>query len=150
VSCLACDVTAGRVAAPGGAIVETAHWVVDHCVGPLGVGTLIVRPRRHVLRVGELFAEEARELGPLLQRVAAAVDELAAPSQVYVSLWSHEGREPGHVHFVVQPVTHELMERYDAFGPRLQSAMFERGELPDPADAAAFAECARELLARMS
>jgi diadenosine tetraphosphate (Ap4A) HIT family hydrolase len=147
VSCLACDVTAGRVAAPGGVIVETAHWVVDHCVGPLGVGTLIVRPRRHVLRAGELSDEEARELGPLLQLVAAAIDELAAPSQVYVSLWSHEGREPGHVHFVVQPVTRQAMEEHDAHGPRLQAAMFERGELPDPQAAASFAARARELLA---
>lgn len=125
----------------------TTNWVVDHCVGSLGVGTLIVKPYRHVLRVGELNDEEAQELGPLLQRVAAAVDAIAAPSQVYVSLWSHEGREPGHIHFVVQPVTRALMDEHDTHGPRLQADMFARGDLPEPAAAAAFAERARALLA---
>ncbi|HWX09569.1 MAG TPA: hypothetical protein VNY33_06295, partial [Gaiellaceae bacterium] len=66
--CLACDVISGTVEAPGGRIFETGHWVVDHCVGALGVGTLIVKPHRHVLRVGDLTADEAREVGPLLQR----------------------------------------------------------------------------------
>jgi diadenosine tetraphosphate (Ap4A) HIT family hydrolase len=145
--CLACDVNSGAVAAPGGRSLETDLWIVDHTVGTLGLGTLIVKPRRHVVHVGELTGDEARELGPLLQRVAAAVDELASPSQVYVSLWSHEGREPGHVHFVVQPVTRALMEEHDAHGPRLQAAMFARGEPPDPTAAAAFADRARALLA---
>jgi len=145
--CLACDVISGSVVAPGGRILETEQWVVDHCVGSLGVGTLIVKPYRHVLHVGDLNDDEARELGPLLQRVAAAVDQLVSPSQVYVSLWSHEGRQPGHVHFVVQPVTRALMEEHDAHGPRLQAAMFARGEPPDPTAAAAFAERARDLLA---
>jgi len=145
--CLACDVIAGSVVAPGGRIVETDNWVVDHSVGSLGVGTLIVKPYRHVIRVGDLNDEESAELGRLLQRVAAAVDQLAAPSQVYVSMWSHEGRQPGHVHFVVQPVTQALMEEHDAHGPRLQAAMFARGELPDAAAAAEFAARARVLLA---
>jgi len=145
-SCLACDVISGAVPAPGGVIHETLHWVVDHCVGSLGVGTLIVKPRRHVLRVGELSEAEAAELGPLLRRVAATVDELASPSQVYVALWSHEGREPGHIHFVVQPVSRALMEEHDAHGPRLQAAIFARGKPPDPEFAAAFARRARDLL----
>lgn len=62
-SCLACDADP-----PGGSIAETEHWVVQHTVGSLGVGTLIVKPRRHVLHLGELTPEEAEELGPLLQR----------------------------------------------------------------------------------
>ena len=145
--CLACDVNAGRVAAPGGVILETEHWVVDHTVGSLGVGTLIVKARRHVLSVGDLDADESAELGPVLQRVAAAVAEVAAPSQVYVCLWSHENRRPGHVHFVIQPVTDEVMAEFDAHGPRLQVALFERGNLADPDAAAAFAARARALLA---
>ena len=145
--CLACDVIAGRVAAPGGVILETEHWVVDHTVGSLGLGTLIVKARRHVLSVGDLDADESAELGPVLQRVAAAVAEVAAPSQVYLCLWSHENRRPGHVHFVIQPVTDEVMAEFDAHGPRLQVALFERGDLADPGAAAAFAARARALLA---
>ena len=129
--------------APGGAIATTDGWIVDHCVGPLGVGTLIVRPHRHVERVGELTAEETEELGGLLQRAAAVVDELVRPSQVYVCLWSHQDREPGHIHFVVQPVSDELMQRFDLHGPGLQKAMFDARE-PVPEDAmVAFAEAAR-------
>src|SRR3954454_11416762 len=90
--CLACDLTAGRLPLPGGRIHETEHWIVEHCVGPLGVGALLVKPRRHVVAVGELGDEEAAELGPLLARSAAVVDELVQPEQVYVGLWSHAGR----------------------------------------------------------
>lgn len=144
--CLACDVNAGRVPAPGGVILETDHWVVDHTVGSLGIGTLIVKPRRHVLHVGDLDAEEAAELGTVLKQVAAAVGEIAAPSQVYVCLWSHEGRRPRHIHFVVQPVSDALMAELDVHGPALQVELFKRGEAPDPDAAAAFASRARDLL----
>jgi len=135
------------VPAPGGVVLETDYWVVNHTVGALGLGTLIVKTRRHVVHVSELNDREAAELGPLLQRVAAAVAEIAAPSQVYVCMWSHEGRRPGHIHFVVQPVTDELMAELDTHGPRLQITLFERGEPPDPDASAAFAARARELLA---
>jgi hypothetical protein len=42
--CLACDLIAGRIELPGGVIAATKHWRLEHCVGPLGVGTLIVKP----------------------------------------------------------------------------------------------------------
>jgi diadenosine tetraphosphate (Ap4A) HIT family hydrolase len=132
--CLACNAVA-----PGGRIVDGERWIVEHCVGPLGVGTLIVKPRRHVLNVGDLEADEAAELGPLLQRTADVVRQLAHPEQVYVCLWSHG---PVHIHFVVQPAA-----AGEPHGPWLQAAQFERGELPDPEAAAAFAERARALLA---
>jgi diadenosine tetraphosphate (Ap4A) HIT family hydrolase len=131
---------------PGGVIAETPGWVVDHCTGPLGVGTLIVKPKRHVVHVADLTADEAAELGPLLHRVAAALTALTEPDQVYVTLWSHTDAVPVHIHFVVQPVTRELIAELGLHGPRLQVAMFDRGEPPDPGDAAAFAGRARELL----
>jgi len=76
--CLACDLAAGRLPLPGGIIHETSYWLVEHSVGSLGVGTLIVKPRRHVTRVAQLEQAEAEELGPLLQQTAAVVDDLAA------------------------------------------------------------------------
>jgi diadenosine tetraphosphate (Ap4A) HIT family hydrolase len=145
VSCLACD-TIG----PGGVIAETPGWIVDHCIGPLGVGTLIVKPRRHVLHVADLDAAEAAELGPLLYQVAAVVTELALPEQVYVCLWSHADGQPGHIHFVVQPVDRRPMAETGTHGPRLQVAMFDRGEPPDERAATAFAAAARERLAMKS
>jgi diadenosine tetraphosphate (Ap4A) HIT family hydrolase len=94
--CLTCDTTG-----PGGVIAETEHWLVDHTIGALGLGTLIVKPKRHVVHVADLTAPEAEELGPLLRRVSAAVTRLTTPEQVYVSLWSHADAGPGHIHFVV-------------------------------------------------
>ena len=140
--CLACDLADGRVALPGGVIHETRHWFVEHCVGPLGVGTLIVKPKRHVVHVANLDEDEARELGPLLPRTASIVTALSSPDQVYVCLWSHQGGTPVHIHFVVQPVSSEERNRLGG-GAYLQAAMFRANELPDVSAVAAFAERAR-------
>jgi diadenosine tetraphosphate (Ap4A) HIT family hydrolase len=144
--CLACDLLAGRRPLPGGTIEETRGWAIQHCVGPLGVGTLIVKPKRHVLHVGELDPDEAAELGPLLQRAAAAVTEVFSPEQVYVCLWSHAGGVPGHIHWVVQPV--EASADPARRGPHLQAAMFDRDVYPDPAEVEAAALRVRAVLAR--
>ena len=141
--CLACDLTAGRLPLSGGRIHATDHWVVEHCVGPLGVGALLVKPRRHVIAVGELRDDEAAELGPLLARTAAIVDELIEPEQVYVGLWSHAGRTRVHIHFVVQPATTAAIDAIGSYGPGLPAGMFERGEPPDPAAVESFADVAR-------
>ncbi|MEU9337728.1 hypothetical protein AB0D49_31960 [Streptomyces sp. NPDC048290] len=133
-ACLACDLTAGRAPLPGGVLLRAGSWVVEHCVGPLGLGTLVVKPARHVLHVADLDTAEAAELGPLLRRVSAAVTAVLAPEQVYVCLWSHAGGVPGHLHFVVQPVDRSTRVRHGAFGPRLQAAMAEAGHMPEAAE----------------
>lgn len=143
--CLACDLAEGRVPLPGGVIYETACWVVEHCVGPLGVGTLLVKTKRHVTRVSELNVDEAAEIGPLLRHTAAVVDRLLAPEQVYTWLFSHAGAKPAHLHFVVQPATRTLMDEFGGeYGPQLTTAMFARGELPDRTEVGRFAEQARD------
>ena len=141
--CFACAATADPRLVPGGLIHETPEWWVDHCVGPLGVGTLIVRPKRHVTRVGELTDAEVAELGPLLRAAARVVDELVKPEQVYVWLFSHAGAVPVHIHYVVQPATREAMDELDEYGPHLTVAMFDRNVVPDPEQMAEFAERAR-------
>jgi diadenosine tetraphosphate (Ap4A) HIT family hydrolase len=103
----------------------------------------LLKPKRHVTRVSDLTNDEAGELGPLLQRSAAVVDELVQPEQVYTCLWSHAGGTPGHIHYVVQPVTRELMNRYESYGPNLQVAMFAKNETPAVSDVTTFAERAR-------
>jgi len=143
--CLACDLTFGRRTLPGGRIHETAHWIVEHCVGPLGVGALLVKPTRHVTAVGELSEDEAAELGPLLREVARVVDELVRPEQVYVGLWSHAGRRRVHIHFVVQPATTAAIESLGDYGPALQAKMFQRGELPPTGEVEVFAARARQM-----
>jgi diadenosine tetraphosphate (Ap4A) HIT family hydrolase len=143
VDCPTCHSIASP-SAPGGCIHETAHWFVDHCIGPLGVGTLIVKPKRHVVHVADLSDDESRDLGPVLQQAAAVVTTLEQPEQVYVTLWSHLHAVPGHIHFVVQPVTRARMDEHGGrHGVRLQVEMFDRADFPDPVAAEAFAERAR-------
>ncbi|MEO8274175.1 MAG: hypothetical protein ABI620_08915 [Chloroflexota bacterium] len=150
-SCLACELIEHPGRVPGGRIATLGQWVVEHCVGPLGLGTVVVKPLRHVIHLADLDDIESAELGPVLRKVSQAVSVAAAesgdpPGQVYACLWSHAERNPGHVHFVVQPVGTATMERYDAHGPVLQVRMFEAGEPMDPVLMAAAAERVRAQL----
>jgi hypothetical protein len=89
--CLACDLLAGRRPLPGGTIAETPHWAVQHCVGPLGVGTLIVKPKRHVVGVAghihwvvqpvEASTDPSRR-GPHLQAAMFEREEYPDPTEV--------------------------------------------------------------------
>lgn len=141
--CLPCDLHSGRQDLPGGVIHSTSRWHVSHCIGPLGLGSLIVLPQRHVVHVWDLNEVEQSELGPLLARTADVVRELCAPHQVYVCLWSHAGGQPGHIHFVVQPAPRP--EPDGPKGPALQMQMFDAGVLPPRDDVEAFAKKAAEL-----
>ena len=46
-------------------------------------------------------------MGPLLRLAAEVVGDLTRAVQVYICLWSHG---PAHIHFIVQPETHEIVE----------------------------------------
>jgi ATP adenylyltransferase len=142
-ACLACELANGERDLPGGLIYRTASWRVEHCIGPLGLGTLIVKPERHVTSVADLTDDEARELGPLLRRASHVAGRLVGADQVYNCLWSHAGGEPVHLHYVVQPVTKAQMSQFGAHGPSLQVAMFSAGGSPDPADVERVSERAR-------
>ena len=144
--CYACRLTAGVEGLLGGRIHATGHWVVEHCMGPLGTGTLIVKPLRCVVSVGDLDPEESAELGPLLQRMAKLVKDLTECDQVYVCLWSHAGWEPVHIHFVVQPAWNEQKCSYEFGGPSMQSARFLANTPLDKEEVAAFCDRARAAL----
>jgi diadenosine tetraphosphate (Ap4A) HIT family hydrolase len=143
--CLACELTSGQRELPGGLINETPCWVVEHCVGPLGIGTLIVKPKRHVTHIWQLTEQEALELGPLIRRASIALHELLQPEQVYATLWSHAGGTPVHIHWVLQPIPVDRPK--DLFGPHLQVAMFDRAQLPPEASVE---KIANELRARLA
>lgn len=146
--CLACSLSDGTVDLPGGRIYATPHWVVEHCIGPLGVGTLIVKPLRHCLHVWDLTAEEAEELGPLLKLATEVMERLLEPDQVYICLWSHMGWQPVHIHFVLQPSWKAQHHQHERPGAFLQMEMFKSGELPSRQEVEAFAERARAELRR--
>jgi diadenosine tetraphosphate (Ap4A) HIT family hydrolase len=143
--CLACDLAAGRQPLPGGLIHRTDSWLVEHCVGPLGPGTLIVKPERHVTSVADLSPAEAAELGPLLRQASWVASQTVAAEQVYNCLWSHAGGVPGHIHYVVQPVTRQQMAAHDCYGPSIQVAMSRAAATPDPGEVTALATKARHL-----
>ncbi len=143
--CEACRLTQGRDHVPGGRIHETERWVVEHCVGPFGLGTLIVKPIRHVLGVADLDEHETFELGPLIRRTSDIARQLTPAEQVYNCLWSHADGQPVHIHYLVQPITRTQMEHFGAHGPALQVAMFASGEYPQPDDIDRVAERARKL-----
>lgn len=142
--CLACDLTHGRRPLLGGLIHRVSGWRVEHCVGPLGLGTLIVKPERHVTAVADLDDHEAAALGPLLRRASAVAGSLVGAEQVYNCLWSHAGGVPVHIHYVIQPVTRDQMNEFGCHGPNLQTAMFSADRPPEPAQVEAIADQARQ------
>ncbi len=146
--CLGCQLTNGRQNLPGGRILATGHWVIEHCVGPLPVGTLIVKPLRHCVHIYDLTDAEAFELGLLLKRTTKVIQDLTESDQVYCCLWSHAGWRPGHIHFVLQPAWNSDRSRYAGPGPKTQIAMFNEGKVPDKTEVEQFCSKARELFAR--
>ena len=141
--CLTCNLSTGVVDLPGGVIYSTPSWRVEHCIGPFPVGTLVVKPLRHVVHRSELDDVEAADVGPLLRDVTSVISALSRASQVYACLWS---TGPAHIHFVLQPETPALVEEFGARGPKLQSALFSRGVLPERHEVEAFASRAREAM----
>lgn len=143
IDCLACELSNGKRDLPGGLIHRTRLWLVEHCIGPLGLGTLVVKPERHVTSVADLSDDEATELGPLLRRASHVTSQLVDADQVYNCLWSHAGGVPVHIHYVVQPVTRHQMSDFGVHGPTLQVAMFSNGDTPEPAEVERIATLAR-------
>lgn len=149
-TCMACDLTSGRMNLPGGEILRSESWVVEHCVGPLGVGTLILKPIRHCIGLWDLTDAEAAELGPLIRTSVSAIKFLTEADQVFTSLWSFSDGEPGHIHYVLQPVTKALRDSVGKSGPFIQTAMFEANEQPDPVAVEKFCDHAREWLQKQA
>jgi diadenosine tetraphosphate (Ap4A) HIT family hydrolase len=144
--CLGCDLTSGKLDLPGGRIYATSNWLVEHCIGPLGVGTLIVKPFRHCVHFWELTQKEVEELGPLLHKVAATIEAILKPDQVYICLWSHAGWTAGHLHFLLQPSWDHWSHEHSHPGPFLQVDLFKAGIQPDREKVEAFCTRAREVM----
>jgi len=145
-NCLACDLISGKTDLPGGRIYRTKHWVVEHCIGPLNVGTLIVKPFRHCIHFWELNPDEVQELGLLLHKVSNVIKTILKPDQIYMCLWSHAGWTPGHIHFVLQPSWDNLQKTHKRPGPFLQVEMFETDKKPDRGKIESFVKKAKEIL----
>ena len=137
--CLACDVLAGRVEVPGGTIDETASWHADHCLGPFGVGAVVVKTKEHVESLWELPDGAADELGPFLRRISCAIVGGLGAARAYLTMWVD--KPPLHVHLVIYPRWPDESER----GPAVDQKRYFAGP-PDPEAAAEAAERLREYL----
>lgn len=137
--CLACDATAGRVEVPGGRITETEHWLAEHCLGPFGVGAVVVKTKQHVESLWELPDDATEELGPFLRRISGAIVTGLGAERAYLTMWVD--KPPLHVHIVVYPRWPADERR----GPDVDRALREAGP-PAPEAAAAAAERLRRYL----
>ena len=99
--CLACQLLAGSQSVPGGTIAENDWWVADHCVGPYGLGAVVLKTRAHRENLWDLSVAESASLGPFMQQLSEAIALAMTAERVYVSLWVDQ--PPYHVHFVLQP-----------------------------------------------
>lgn len=119
---------------------------MNHVIGPMNLGTLVVGPREHVVAVRDLGDAAAAELGPLLRDTARVVEALVQPEQTYVGLWSHGAGTRKHLHVAVQPVTADVVARYGGLrSEQLQARMLASGDEPDRADVERFCDQARAL-----
>jgi diadenosine tetraphosphate (Ap4A) HIT family hydrolase len=136
-TCLACRLNNNPNLVPGGRIVETKHWIVEHCIGPFGVGAVILKTKQHKARFSECTQSEVKEFASLLKLIHDAMEDVLNPEHIYVSKW---GEVTPHVHFLIQPITQETKKKYQAHGPLLQAKMVQSGEIPDPKQAAQVAK----------
>jgi diadenosine tetraphosphate (Ap4A) HIT family hydrolase len=150
VGCLGCDIATGRHAVPGGILHQTAHWIVNHAVGQLNLGTLIIAPRCHVVAMADVDAIAAAELGPLLRDTARIVEALCQPEQTYVCLWSHGAAERRHLHILVQPATSAIVARYGGLrSEQLQAKLLRTAQPLEPSEVERFCIDARRHFAAL-
>ena len=151
VGCLGCDIVAGRFTVPGGILHETARWIVNHAVGQLSLGTLIVAPRDHIVAVADLDGVAAAELGPLLRDAARIAEAICQPEQTYVCVWSHGRTERRHLHILVQPVTTAVVTQYNGLrSEQLQARMLKTAEPLRDAEVEPFCLDARRRFAALT
>jgi diadenosine tetraphosphate (Ap4A) HIT family hydrolase len=132
----------------GGRIFTANYWVVEHCVGPFPVSTLLLKPTPHILHVAELTPDEATELGPLLQLVSSCIQALTSSNQVFNCLWSHGRRIPSHIHYVMQPAWTDDHVKYEGSGPALQVGQAHALTSPEVKLVKEFSPCPIDWLAQ--
>jgi diadenosine tetraphosphate (Ap4A) HIT family hydrolase len=142
--CLSCRNNDRQDLPPRERVYVGPRWRVAHAYGTSLPGWLVVLPRRHVVALDELTAEEAADLGPLLRAVTSALREVTGCSKTYVALFAEaEGHQ--HVHFHVIP-------RQPGLNPGLRGARVfsllgadPASEVPGPARDQIATELARAL-----
>lgn len=99
--CISCRALAGAVPPPGGIVYQNDYWAFFLRAQPLlvpGQGFIVLK--RHCERLGDLTGAEVQALGPIMQRVAHALDLVLQPARVHFGLY---GEAVQHLHLHVLP-----------------------------------------------
>ncbi|MGE0710832.1 MAG: HIT family protein [Planctomycetota bacterium] len=138
--CVACALTKDPRAVPGGRILETSRWHLEHAVAPVPLpGWLILRTIRHTEGITGLDAAEGAELGRLLQLVPQVLKEVTGAERIYVCCFT-EVLPHLHIHLIPRAPDEPLR------GPQLfVERIAAQREPEDPAATAAAAEIAERV-----
>lgn len=127
---------------------QDAHWRLEHILPPIPLaGWLVLKPLRHVEALGDMSSEEAATFGPLVQRIAAALQAVIHPAKVYLCQFS-EAEHFTHIHFHLIPRAADLPteRRGTAVFELLRITRNERRDLATPEEAERIALAVRERL----
>ena len=100
-SCLFCDIAAGRVAADIAYENELALAFLDH--RPLFHGHLLLIPRRHVATFGDLPAEDVGAFFQLAQRLESAVNRAMEADGSFIAMNNIVSQSVPHLHVHIVP-----------------------------------------------
>lgn len=104
-NCKTCQLTARRNegnAPDWDHIFQSEYWTVAHSYNTAVLGWIVLVPHEHRTAISQLSNQEAAELGPLLQRVSAGLEELTGCVKTYVMQFAEAADHP-HVHFHIVP-----------------------------------------------
>ena len=99
--CVICRTVNGLLTPLGGIVYESAHWMFYVRAQPLLVaGQGFIALKRHCDDVADLYDEEAHDLGIMMRRVSAALNDTIVPARVHMAVYAEEVR---HLHLHVTP-----------------------------------------------
>jgi len=99
--CFACDQQARASLPPHEDVVHTDHWRVAHAFNSTLPGWLVLLPTRHLTSFTELAPYAADELGGLVHRLSAALEEVTGCVKTYLMQFSEaDGFSHLHLHLV--------------------------------------------------
>lgn len=105
--CLTCELAERRDAALApvwDSILRTAGWDLVHSYNTSHEGWLVLVARRHITSLADLLHDEAAELGPLVQRVSAALAQVTGCEKTYLAQFAESpDHRHVHIHVVARP-----------------------------------------------
>jgi diadenosine tetraphosphate (Ap4A) HIT family hydrolase len=114
--CFSCDQQSSGRLPPRDDILHTDHWRVAHAFNSTLPGWLVLLPTRHVTSFTQLAPQAADELGGLIRRLGAALEDATGCVKTYLMQFS-EAEGFSHLHLHLVPRLPDQPE--DVRGPRI-------------------------------